>query len=714
MRFIHRYSWRIPSILDSSLARQWQLDVADHYRLSEGQRSRRRAPVPTSVLENSDLHEALHRLQKGKCAYCESMLEEMGYVLEHYRPLSNAAGLNGQVDSPDHYGWFALEWRNLMLLCIACSKVKQNYFPILRDRVPPLASWREAVSERPLILNPFTIRPERHIGFDRKGKAYPLSPIGEHTVELLNLNREHLRRSRARVIREVDQIIRAVASDSRIDQLIGPDAPHSGAAAIYAKKHLEELGVHLPGRRELWREVLAFVMNPQEHGQGLANESMRPNNPASREHIVPASLRHIRRDENAIVRIRISAFKGISELALRLPRWSTTERAPSMMLLGENASGKTSILQAVALCLAGIEDQAALGLQRDAYKTRSPTDWQSVSRDNPQVELTFSDKTTHIFEWTGRSLRTVRRESSEAVPSVWAYGAHRRLGNESDPMPAIVSLFEPDKALPNPKGWLAEIDDHQFNAVARALRVILALKKYDDIERVRGEVYVRTQGRVTPIEQLSDGYKSLFAMVADVMRGLLTRRTNLEYAGGVVLIDEIESHLHPRWKMRVVAALRDALPGVQFIFTTHDPLCLRGMHKGEVVVIYRDESGELCAMSDLPDVSTLRVDQLLTSDFFGLNSATDPAIDRITAELATLAAIPDEAISVTQRTRRDELLNEFPGMTTIGSDVGRQIAAEALTRHVNDDQRDLTLRADARRDSIRRILDVLNEETFGK
>lgn len=87
---------------------------------------------------------------------------------------------------------------------------------------------------------------------------------------------------------------------------------------------------------------------------------------------------------------------------------------------------------------------------------------------------------------------------------------------------------------------------------------------------------------------------------------------SLAFSRAVVLIDEIEAHLHPRWKMRIVTALREALPNVTFIMTTHDPLCLRGLRAGEVMVFRRIESRApdslpvvVEQLEDLPDVGSL-------------------------------------------------------------------------------------------------------------
>ena len=116
-----------------------------------------------------------------------------------------------------------------------------------------------------------------------------------------------------------------------------------------------------------------------------------------------------------------------------------------------------------------------------------------------------------------------------------------------------------------------------------------------------------------------------------------------------MLIDELGAHLHPRWRMRIVPSLRQVFPRVQFLTSTHDPLCLRGLGDGEVVVVKRDPDGEVVAVTDLPSVAGLRVDQLLTSEHFGLNSTIDPELDSLFAEYYLLKAKPHRTAADTRR-----------------------------------------------------------------
>jgi hypothetical protein len=83
-------------------------------------------------------------------------------------------------------------------------------------------------------------------------------------------------------------------------------------------------------------------------------------------------------------------------------------------------------------------------------------------------------------------------------------------------------------------------------------------------------------GRVLGFQRLSDGYRNILAMVADiawrcaVLNPHLEERATLE-TEGVVLIDELELHLHPRWQREILGTLRKAFPRIQFIATTHSP-----------------------------------------------------------------------------------------------------------------------------------------------
>ena len=99
------------------------------------------------------------------------------------------------------------------------------------------------------------------------------------------------------------------------------------------------------------------------------------------------------------------------------------------------------------------------------------------------------------------------------------------------------------------------------------------------------------QGVALNLSQLSDGERSFIALVSDLGRRLALANPLLENplnGAGVVLIDELELHLHPKWQLEVVEKLRAAFPNIQFIVTTHSPFILQTAREGEVIKLDGD------------------------------------------------------------------------------------------------------------------------------
>ncbi|UZD66579.1 MULTISPECIES: AAA family ATPase [unclassified Marinobacter] len=98
------------------------------------------------------------------------------------------------------------------------------------------------------------------------------------------------------------------------------------------------------------------------------------------------------------------------------------------------------------------------------------------------------------------------------------------------------------------------------------------------------------------VEQLSDGIRSMLAMVGDIAYRCIKLNPQLgaeaaQQTTGVVMIDEVDMHLHPRWQQVVLGQLREAFPKVQFIVTTHSPQVLTTVARGFIRVLRADENG---------------------------------------------------------------------------------------------------------------------------
>jgi len=233
------------------------------------------------------------------------------------------------------------------------------------------------------------------------------------------------------------------------------------------------------------------------------------------------------------------------------------------------------------------------------------------------------------LEWAHGDQRFTGAEPVAAL--LLGYGATRLLPraptiDADERVVRVDNLFDPIAPLTDPTSWLLSLDDATFDDVAGGIHEMLALDH--DAALVRGvDQVVLRQGRTrSDIVTLSDGYQSMVVMACDILRSTMRLWGRPALAEGIVLIDEIGAHLHPRWRMRVVTAMRNLMPRIQFVATTHDPLCLRGIVDGEVVVMRRNSEGDIVTLADLPPVTGMRIDQLLTSEHFGLGSTDDPEV----------------------------------------------------------------------------------------
>ncbi len=680
------------------------------------------------VLESAiSATQELERVQFGKCAYCEISLEgNRSQFISHYRPLSNAVDTYHDIEHVECYAWFAYEWQNLMLICNECNNYKLNYFPIAGRTANSYSSWRSAqIYEQPLLLNPFEDAPADHLMFDADGVALGTSEEGKATIALLNLNRTTLSLERKEAIEAtLNAILKSNNEHELTDtlrQAISESKVYSGAIRS-SLSHVCRILQTQMGRGRYFRHtdlVQKIIRLRSEHSINAWQEAIslcKVNQLAFAVQNTELDVAFMPKRYAYISRIEIGRFKGIEDFTLEFGEAPTSQRAPGTMLLGENATGKSSILQAIALALMTVDDRRRLRLDRHSIIPHG-IDSSLEDRIQQAVTVHFSngEQTSLTLDLQTGKLKALGTPQN----LVFGYGARRYFLSgrvERNQTCPSKTLFNQATSLPDPTIWLLNIVESKFDAVARALASLLALQPGEFVARDDRSIFIQRRNSPLPIGHLSDGYKSLFAMAVDIMREMLKHWDNLEFAQGIVLVDEIENHLHPRWKLRVMNALRESFPRVQFIASTHDPLCLRGMFEGEVQVLYRDRDGRLQRVEELPNVANLRVEQILTSDYFGLATTEDPLRSRALEKLAQYAAREDKDLSKKDRRHRDELLENYGSLPVIGDTIDRQIIAQALTRHLRETDLATPLEhANAREASVRAIIEVLerNRRKYG-
>ena len=293
------------------------------------------------------------------------------------------------------------------------------------------------------------------------------------------------------------------------------------------------------------------------------------------------------------------------------------------VLLGENNSGKTNVLRALALLeMEKYEFSVGPVTGKDialyaplAVKHKD----QFVGQENPAVKADLLADSGEKFSWQ----YTEQRVSAEPLESpnrlsVFAYGvsrypAHTAL-NERESKP-YQTLFSTEARLSDFQEWLLQLDYSQKSGSEKSQKRLekmhdlvksdlfpgvtdFSFKKDGDNERV---VVVFSAGKDGDVrfEELGFGYQTSLTWLADFckrMFELYPDADNPLHEEAVVLVDEIDLHLHPKWQRDLVPTLSKIFPNVQFIVTTHSPHVLQSMEDANLYVMRRDEaSGEITA-----------------------------------------------------------------------------------------------------------------------
>jgi len=563
----------------------------------------------------------------GKCAYCETpTVASVPSDIDHFRPKLGAMNLDKRQD-PYHYAWLAYTWENLYPACHFCGRNKRSQFPVEGQRAQfgtfgaPLRN-----AEKALLLDPCDPRddPQRHLAFDvETGYVAGLTERGETTIALFGLNREPLVYARRMAIE---------STRARLDLIaLGGDAN--------PEKTLEELR---HPRMPYAAMVRAEIAYREESKKAKKAKKAAVAKSASKTAAVRAKT-----ETGYITSITIENFRPVRNLSLKV-RSGSPEGAGWLMLLGENGAGKTSILQAIALALLG-----ANGLDAIPPTTKFDdliTNGQNEARI--RLAMTAEPYTIEARITRGRPQPRFTRGKAGCHSLVLAYGPVRLAGrgneaitkaSESVADRRVANLFDSRTPLTPVETWLTGLEPDEFDFAVTTLRELLHLTKSGETFAVHdGRVVLeRSNGDHVRLGQLSAGFGAVIALAVDIMQAAPSVMIDKKFAAGIVLLDEVDAHLHPRWKMEVVQRLREAFPNLQFIACTHEPLCLRGLRGKEVALIRRDDAGQVEAIDNLPSPATLRIDQLLTSPLFGLHTTLDPDVDRDFRRYYELLGNPD-------------------------------------------------------------------------
>lgn len=550
--------------------------------------------MPRALQEQ--VRKTLIKLFRGKCAFCERDAKEM----ERFRPRWRAARADGSIDL-QHYWWLANDWENLYLCCPRCNARKINLFPVLGPVASPLGDRQSLIDEQPLLLDPCQDNPQEHLKFLSDGQVIALTERGAATIKVFQLNEEGLVKAR---LTRASRIIERCETLLSLEYL--PPIDETAIARFFSPNM--PLSAITPAVLE------AFFSS------GSAVPVMPPEPPVA----PPEAMKAIP-DAIWLEAIEIHNFKVISDLKIEFPPLQSNGEhtiQPWLMVLGENGVGKSSLLQAIALTM-----RPAKELDEEDAST-----WLRKGRGIKDgfVRLTFSDGSQRELTFKKNSKKFGITGDVPDLP-VLAYGSTRLLPDADAAAPvaprrvSVLNLFNHIHPLVQVERYLCskKISEAQFTLLATSLKDLLPVSSDASLIRKRRHIESKIDGSAVSLSELSDGYKSVLALAMDIMFHLTSSSFDMESAQGVVMIDELELHLHPRWKIQLVDRLRQLFPRVRFIVSTHDPLCVQGLKNGELWVMAKHPEDKRFIFEPIDVPPGTRADEILTGPWFGLQSTID-------------------------------------------------------------------------------------------
>ena len=756
----------------------------------------------------------LEGLSYGKCAFCERRFSPEDLLVYRFRPPSRTS--DGTSDPiPDTYLWTAFNWHNLYPICADCRPLHPTLFPVAGTRWRPtakaMADYLDDANrpirtrETPDFIHPgewaeglylHRLSRDGHLPIVSKDPD-PSSPDLRRfalTTQHFSLNRPSLLAARKNALDHEISFLRqgTVGSATDTDQKTVEFA--STIWLLYHALYEEFTGRTLRRLKEIESLVEALrkaAQTPVKFQVALDNlirrmerdaaflapvESAAESSEPARPRAAPAPpAPEYNRDHARLTGISIRNYKSLESIDLSLkPELSPAEakrlisakqsafpEAPCLLILGENATGKSSVLEAVILaCLSNTERTLLEVLQKGL--TLDPDymgELDSTPRPTASVALTFSDGSRRELQVDREPRSFTTPSDSASAPLVFGYGAHRLYGSAASrkEIRRVETLFYPERSISNPETWLSDLNAQgatQIDDVIQALRYIIEID--DDFENIAPEVDPTTgktrwiinfkRFRDGPVETdpatgvktarqipytvaqrfdtVSSGYRAVLALVCDVLAGLHEAFPGSMYdarrARAIVAIDEIEAHLHPRWKLTIIDRLRRALPNVTFLFTSHDPLCVRGTVKGEVVVLNRFVNDHNAGPDALPEkVESVEivqnqdhqtVEQMLNSDLFSLLTTEAETTQAEFAEVADILSKSKEGDDLTEpeQTMLTEFNRQIRDALPFGDSPIPQLVQEAVAEYLKGKGKLSAKGSDEKRkNAINRLKDFL-------
>ncbi|OEC36087.1 AAA domain-containing protein [Pseudomonas cuatrocienegasensis] len=402
-----------------------------------------------------------------------------------------------------------------------------------------------------------------------------------------------------------------------------------------------------------------------------------------------------------IDQIKLKNIRGFDDLEFDLKRPDGTY-AGWTVFTGDNGSGKSTLLKAIAIGLVGRDIARSLqpsfrawrrdgahnqeaSIQLEVMPCSDDDAFVSAGRTGPahfplKLVLTEGDKEPSLA-----SVTPPKKPKTYSTPdrSIWAteakgwfacgYGPFRRVFGASPEAarqmvaPAterFVTMFQEAASLAEVDQWLRNLKHKVFEGKEPErlqLELLLNILRDDlmpneiTIDRVDSDgLWLKDRNGVQlSWHEMSDGYRAALALLADILRHLINNygieglaiqdsngKTSITRSG-VVLIDEIDAHLHPEWQREIGFWLKNHFPNIQFLVTTHSPIICQAADPNGLFVLPEPGGAEqprALSQAEYQKIIASRPDTILLTAAFGLQNTRSPKAVEARATLSKLQA----------------------------------------------------------------------------
>jgi predicted ATPase len=369
-------------------------------------------------------------------------------------------------------------------------------------------------------------------------------------------------------------------------------------------------------------------------------------------------------------RLRLKNIRSIADLDIS---FETTKGAtrPWTFLLGENGAGKSTVLRTIALVLAGSEALPEILGDHDWW-IRQGTNEAMIEielvtvkneRRTARLQFTRGAGTLRFLTDNQSSLGELDAALGHADRNyfVVGYGVNRRVAGEGKNQLStsssmyrttrsqnVATLFSSSAALVSLEQWAIDLDyrrgEKGLNLVRQALDSLLPDVTFAEVDKENRRLRFNTADGKLPFELLSDGYQAMAAWCGDLLFRITETFKNYESAlnaRGLLLIDELDLHLHPVWQRQLVTFLKATLPRFQFVTTTHSPLTIHQAGEGELFILRRPAANQASVLERFEGApNQFMLHQLIQSPIFGMETLDSPQVAQVRREIRTLKGLP--------------------------------------------------------------------------